>query len=78
MLKTMWTTIWQKISSRKFLAAASVIATGIVMATTGDTQDAATAIVEKSAGAITALLAAVAYIIGEAKVDAARVAAKDK
>ena len=65
-------TLWTKVTSRKFLAAVTVIITGIVMAVTGDSQADAGVLTEKAAGAVVALIAAVSYIISEAKVDAAR------
>jgi type IV secretory pathway VirB2 component (pilin) len=65
-------TLWTKITSRKFLAAVSVIVTGIVMMFSGQSQDQAAAIVDKIVGGLSAAATAVAYIISEAKVDAGR------
>ena len=55
----------QKLSSRKLWMAIAGIATGIAMALGADATDVSTV-----AGAVTALISAVTYIIVEGKVDA--------
>lgn len=61
-------TVLQKLSSRKLWMAIAGIATGIVVALGGSTSD-----IQTVAGAVTALLSAVTYIITEGRVDAERV-----
>lgn len=60
--------IIRKLSSRKLWLAIAGIATGVCMALGGDASD-----VQSVAGAVTALVSAVTYIITEGKVDAERV-----
>jgi len=60
--------IIKKITSRKFILALAGIFTGIAMAMGVDASDVTTV-----AGAVTALVSAVAYIVVEGKVDAAAV-----
>ncbi len=63
-------TIIKKLSSRKLWLAIAGVATGIFIALGGDASQVSTV-----AGAVTALLSAVTYIITEGKVDAASVSA---
>ena len=60
--------IIRKLSSRKLWMAVAGIASGVAMALGADTTDISTV-----AGAVTALVSAVAYIYVEGKVDAERV-----
>lgn len=60
--------IIRKLSSRKLWMAIAGIATGICMVLGGDASD-----IESVAGAVTALVSAVTYIITEGRVDAERV-----
>ena len=60
--------IIRKLSSRKLWMAIAGIATGICMALGGDTTE-----IQSVAGAVTALVSAVTYIVIEGKVDAERV-----
>lgn len=57
--------IIRKLSSRKLWMAIAGVATGVAMALGADTSDVGTI-----AGAVTALLSAVTYIVVEGKVDA--------
>jgi len=61
-------TVLQKLSSRKLWMAIAGIATGIVVALGGSASD-----IQTVAGAVTALLSAITYIITEGRVDAERV-----
>lgn len=61
--------IIRKLTSRKLWLAVAGVATGIALALGADASD-----IQTVAGAITALLSAVTYIITEGKVDAAGVA----
>lgn len=62
-------TFWQKITSRKFLAALLGVASGLAMLFGLDE-----GIVTSVAGAVTALGSVVVYIASEGKIDAAAVA----
>lgn len=61
----MWSEILRKLSSRKLWLAIAGVATGIAMALGVNTTDVSTV-----AGAITALVSVVTYIVTEGKVDA--------
>ncbi len=61
----MWNEILRKLSSRKLWLAIAGVATGICMALGVNTTDVSTV-----AGAITALVSVVTYIVTEGKVDA--------
>lgn len=61
----MWSEILRKLSSRKLWLALAGIATGIAMALGVEATDVSTV-----AGAITALVSVVTYIVTEGKVDA--------
>jgi len=61
----MWSEILRKLSSRKLWLAIAGVATGIAMALGVDATDVSTV-----AGAITALVSVVTYIVTEGKVDA--------
>ena len=60
--------IIRKLSSRKLWMAIAGVATGVFMALGGDASD-----VQSVAGAVTALVSAVTYIVAEGRVDAERV-----
>jgi len=62
-------TILKKLSSRKLWLAIAGVATGIAIALGVDTSDISTV-----AGAVTAILSVVTYIVTEGKIDAAGVA----
>lgn len=61
-------TLIRKLTSRKLWVALAGVATGVAIALGADTSD-----VEAAAGAVTALLSAVAYIAAEGYVDASRI-----
>lgn len=61
----MWSSILRKLSSRKLWMAIAGVATGIAMVLGVNTTDVSTV-----AGAITALVSVVTYIVTEGKVDA--------
>lgn len=61
-------TIWQKLKSTKLWCAAAGVATGIYVALGGQAGD-----LQTVAGAVTALVSLVTYIIAEGRVDAAAV-----
>ena len=61
-------TIWQKLKSTKLWCTAAGVATGIYVALGGQAGD-----VQTVAGAVTALVSLVTYIIAEGRVDAAAV-----
>lgn len=61
----MWSEILRKLSSRKLWLAIGGLATGIAMALGVDSTDVSTV-----AGAVTALVSVVTYIVTEGKVDA--------
>ena len=61
--------IVRKLTSRKLWLALAGVATGISVALGADASD-----IQSVAGSVTALTSAIAYIVTEGKVDAARVA----
>lgn len=61
-------TLIRKLTSRKLWVSLAGVATGVAIALGADTTD-----VEAAAGAVTALLSAVAYIAAEGYVDASRI-----
>ncbi len=61
-------TLIRKLTSRKLWVALAGVATGVAIALGADTSD-----VEAAAGAVTALLSAVAYIAAEGYVDSSRI-----
>lgn len=62
-------TIVQKLTSRKLWLAIAGVATGIALALGANASD-----IQSVAGAVTAIVSAVVYIVTEGKIDAARVA----
>ena len=68
----------EKISSRKFQIAATMIIGGLVAMFSESDADQATAMAQKIIGGLVAVLSAFGYMIAEAKVDAARLAADKK
>ena len=67
-------TLFQKFSSRKFLLAVATASTGVAVSLgwlSGEQSDALVKAVEVVAGALLTIAGTVAYIIGEAKIDAA-------
>lgn len=62
----------QKIASRKFQIAAVMVIGGLIAMFTESGGDQATATAQKIIGGLMAVLSAMGYIAGEAKVDAAR------
>ena len=67
-------TLFEKLTSRKFMMAVATAGAGIAVSLgwlSGEQQDALVKAVEVAAGALVTIAGTVAYIIGEAKIDAA-------
>lgn len=68
----------QKISSRKFQIAATMVIGGLVAMFSESDADQGAALAQKIVGGAMAVLAAFGYMVAEAKVDAARIASEDE
>ena len=66
-----WTDIARKLTSRRLWVAVAGIVTGVALALGGDAGE-----IQSLAGAITAVLSALGYMVTEASVDKARAAAE--